>query len=129
MTRFSTLAAASALMAAVLLSGCAKKSVDAPTDVGVCWHAVFFKDGTVKFNKLAENQKNLETCAASLEAMRLRFRGLGVNSEQTIGAYQGQWLFLQSEGVLTSQTLTGGRYVALVRTGDGRLAIPGAMPK
>jgi len=30
--------------------------------------------------------------------------------------------------VLTSTSLEGPRYVALVRTGDGRLAIPGAMP-
>jgi hypothetical protein len=31
--------------------------------------------------------------------------------------------------VLTSTSLEGPRYVALVRTGDGRLAIPGAMPQ
>ena len=44
------------------------------------------------------------------------------------GAYQANFLFLEAQGVSTSTSLEGPRYVALVRTGDGRLAIPGAMP-
>jgi hypothetical protein len=44
------------------------------------------------------------------------------------GAFQGQFLFLQPEGIFTSQSLTSGRYLLLVRTGDGRLAKPGVMP-
>ena len=121
------------IVLAVLLMGgglgACSKAVEAPTDVGVCWHAVFLKDGGVKFNKLATGKKALENCAASLEGMRLRFASLGAAQEQIVGAYQGQWLFIQPEGVFVSQSLTGGRYPALVRSGDGRLAIPGAMPK
>lgn len=112
-------------LAAAAVAGCSKTQ-DAPTDVGVCYHAVFLKDGAIRFNKLASDQKQLENCAAALEAMRIRFRVLG-GPEQIVGAYQGQYLFVQSEGIFTSSSLTGGRYIALVRSGDGRLVIPGAV--
>jgi len=124
----SAAAMAAVFIAAAGLSGC-DKSVKAPTDTGVCWHAVRLKDGALKFNKLASNQPALENCAVKLEEMRLRFGGFGAAQEQVVGVYQGQWLFIQREGVLTSRSLTGGRYVALVRSGDGRLVIPGAMPR
>jgi hypothetical protein len=45
------------------------------------------------------------------------------------GAYQGQFLFLDPRGVFTAQTIDGYRYPFMVRTGDGRLAVPGAMPR
>ena len=54
---------------------------------------------------------------------------LGGNQTDIYGAYQSNFLFLVKEGVMTSTSLEGPRYVALVRTGDGRLAIPGAMPR
>ena len=115
-----------ALIAATALSACAKQ-VEPPGDANVCYHMVPQKDGSMKFNKLVM-APNLETCAANLEAMRIKFLMMGGNQQEIYGAYQGNFLFLQKEGVLTSSTLNGGRYVALVRTGDGRLAIPGAMP-
>jgi hypothetical protein len=59
--------------------------------------------------------------------MRLRFLTLGGQANEIVGAYQGNFLFLQPEGVFISQSLTGTRYPALVRTGDGRLAVPGAV--
>ena len=40
-----------------------------------------------------------------------------------------QFIFLQREGIFTAGSLEEHRYLALVRTGDGRLAIPGAMPQ
>ena len=121
MIRQASVAALAALaLSAAGLSAC-QKQVDAPTDVGVCWHAIPLKDGTVKFNKLTDHEPTLESCAASLEAMRIRFSRLGAEQGVTIGAYQGQYLFLASDGVFTSQTLKGGRYLFLVRTGDGRL--------
>lgn len=111
----------------VALSAC-EKQVEAPMDAGVCWHVVFPKDQPPKFNRLVANQPNLETCAASLEAMRVKFLRMGGGNDSIVGAYQGKFIFLQREGIFTGNTLTGGRYLALVRTGDGRLAIPGAMP-
>ena len=75
-----------------------------------------------------EGQPDLEHCAAQLEMMRLRFLGLGSTQSEITGAYQGQFLFLQKEGVFTAQAVDGYRYPFMVRTGDGRLAVPGAMP-
>ncbi len=109
------------------LAGCSPNSIDAPSDPGVCWHMVQMKDGKYRFNRLAENQPNLENCAARLEAMRLNFNRLGAHQDQEIGAYQGQFIFLQPEGVFTARSLESARYPALVRTQDGRLAIPGAI--
>jgi hypothetical protein len=112
---------------ALAVAGCSQ-GVQAPTDSQVCWHMVQLKDGKVRFNKLAGNVPNLESCAVQLEAMRLRFAALGASTEQMIGAYQGQFLFLQSEGIFTGQTLDGAHYLLLVRSGDGRLVKPGVMP-
>ena len=117
-----------ALVAATAsLSACADKGPDAPTDRGVCYHAIPQQGGAIKFNKLADNVDSIEKCAAELEGMRLRFLRMG-GQEEITGAYQGSYLFLQRQGIFRSETLNGNRYVMLVRTGDGRLAMPGAMP-
>ena len=110
------------------LAGCSK-SIEAPADRNVCFHAVLLSNGKMKFNKVSENSPNIESCAASLEAMRLQFLRMGGRMQEIMGAYNGQYLFLQKEGVFTSSTLDGPRYVLLVRTGDGRLAKMGAMPQ
>ena len=124
----------SARLAAVLsastlalgLAACTPK-VEAPFNKGVCWHMAQLPGGKVKFNMLSQNRPNLESCAASLEGMRERFLALGGNQEEVIGAYQGSFLFLGRTGVFTSTTLEGARWPALVRTSDGRLAIPSAV--
>ncbi|HTK36447.1 MAG TPA: hypothetical protein VL358_14340 [Caulobacteraceae bacterium] len=123
MTRLAPMAAAAAVLT---LAGCGAH-LEAPSDPGVCWHMVQTNDGGFRFNKLADHQPNLENCAARLEYMRLNFGRLGLREDQVIGAYQGQFLFLQREGVFTARNLETTRYLALVRTGDGRLAIPGAI--
>ncbi len=117
-----------ALIAAGLLAGC-ERTLEAPLDRGVCWHLVRGDDGKPKFNRLAERQSDLEHCAAQLEIMRLNFRALGAGQTRVTGAYQGQFLFLDPRGVFTAQTIDGYRYPFMVRTGDGRLAVPGAMPR
>jgi len=116
-----------ALLATAALAGCAKRT-QPPGDVGVCYHVAVHKDGSLKYNKLV-NTPNLETCAANLEAMRIKFLTMGGSAQEILGAYQANFIFLQREGVFTATTLEGPRYLALVRTGDGRLAIPGAMPQ
>ena len=113
--------------AALALAACAKKTTP-PGDAGVCFHVGPQKDGSLKYNKLV-NTESLERCAANLEAMRIQFLRMGGNQQEIYGAYQANFLFLVKEGVMTSTSLEGPRYVALVRTGDGRLAIPGAMPQ
>ena len=115
------------LAVAAALSACSSRT-EPPGDPGVCYHVVPQKGGKLKYNKLV-NAPNLETCAANLEAMRIKFLTMGGSAQDILGAYQANFLFLVREGVLTSTSLEGPRYVALVRTGDGRLAIPGAMPQ
>lgn len=116
-----------ASMLVLTLSACTKQ-IDAPLERGACWHAVPMSDGTIKFNDLAKNQPTIESCAARLEDMRLKFKALGSQQSFMLGAYQGNYLFLQPEGVFTSRTYKGNRYLVLVRTGDGRLAKIGEMP-
>jgi hypothetical protein len=118
------LASAAALVG---LAACEKR-VEAPTDRGICWHMVLPTKSQVRFNKVAQKVDTIEKCAAELEGMRLRFTALGSSNQQIIGAYQGQFLFLQPEGIFVGATLNGGRYLLLVRTGDGRLAKPGVLP-
>jgi hypothetical protein len=127
MQRLAQLASVAVLTVLTAALGACAKRTEPPGDVGICYHVVPQKDGKLKFNKLV-NAQNLETCAANLEAMRVKFLRMGGTQQDIYGAYQANFLFLQQEGVLTSTSLEGPRYVALVRTGDGRLAIPGAMP-
>ena len=115
------------LCAAFALAAC-EKNIEPPFARGVCFHAIPLKDGTIRFNQLSINQPNIEHCAASLEAMREQFLGLGGGSQEIMGAYQGSYIFLQPRGIFVSQTLHGTRYLALVRTSDGMLATPGAAP-
>jgi hypothetical protein len=115
-------------LAIMALGGCAKRTLP-PGDVGVCYHVVQQKDQTLRYNKLVQNVPNLETCAANLEAMRVRFLRMGGSNRDIMGAYQGNFIFIQREGVFTAPSLEEHAYLALVRTGDGRLAIPGAMPQ
>lgn len=114
--------------AAVVLAGCAQ-SQEAPADRGVCWHAVQGKDGKIRFNKLADNVPSIEYCAAALERMRVKFLGLGGSATEITGAYQGWYVFVDKAGVSTAPSLTAAAQTLLVRTGDGRLAVPGAMPQ
>ncbi len=115
-----------ALMAAGL--GACSNQPQAPTDAGVCYHFAAIEHGKPRFNVVARGVPDLEHCAAELEAMRIRFLQLGGSQTEITGAFQGNFLFLQREGVFTSTSYEGARYPFLVRTPDGRLAAPGAMP-
>ena len=109
------------------LAGCAEQ-VKAPTDRGVCY-AIESPNGEPVFNVVARDQVQIEMCAARLEEMRLRFRGLGSTRQEVTGAYQGQFIFVDRRGVSFSRSLEGARFFALARTGDGRLAVPGAIER
>jgi hypothetical protein len=114
------------LAAAALALAACEKTIDAPVDAGVCFHAVFLKGGGVKFNTLSEHEPSIESCAASLEGMRLRFLPMG-GADEIVGAYQGNYIFLLKDGIFRSDSLKGARYPMLVRVGGGRLAQPGAV--
>ncbi len=114
-------------LAVVALAACAK-TVESPVDRGVCWHMASLPGGGFKFNPLARSVPDLEHCAAQLEMMRVEFLSVGSQQTSVTGAYQGQFLFVQPDGVFTAQTFDGFRYPFMMRTGDGRLAVPGAIP-
>src|SRR5258707_6836197 len=116
-----------ALAGATMLWAC-QRQVEAPADRGVCWHMMTV-GGQPKFNVLARSQPDLEHCAAELEKMRISFQSLGVPQGDITGAYQSQFLFINRYGVFTAQSLAGYQYPFMVRTGDGRLAMPRAMPQ
>ena len=122
-------AAIAALVLAGLPLAACEKQLEAPYTTGMCYQVIFLdKDGkTARFNEVAHDRKNLESCAAALEGMRIHFLQMGGNQIAIVGAYQGNFLFLDQYGVFTAQSLTSARYPALVRTGDGRLVIPGAV--
>lgn len=117
-----------AALAAVPLAAC-DNSPRPPGDAGVCYHYSQPKGQKPHFNVVARNVPTLEQCAAQLEAMRLHFIMLGGSQTDITGAYQSKFLFLEREGIFTADTLSGASYLALVRTGDGRLAPPGSVPQ
>lgn len=116
------------LAATLVVSACAQPTRP-PGNVGICYHVQPLKGGALKYNPLASPQPDLEHCAAALEAMRVKFIRLGGGQQEISGAYQGNFIFIQREGIFTAPSLEAHRYLALVRTGDGRLAIPSAMPQ
>lgn len=105
-------------------------AVEAPYEQGVCFAVEVGEEGEPPvFNKLAENQPQIEHCAARLEEMRVRFLRQGGSRHEVIGAYHGQYIFIDREGVWIGKSLEGSRFIALARTGDGRLAVPGAITR
>ena len=114
-----------AAVAGLALAGCAK-SVKAPTTPRTCYYAAEQKDGTWQFFELAKNLPQIEHCAVALERNRLQFLRLGGSKRETVGSYQGQFIFLQDEGVFFARKFDGVRYLALRRY-QGRLIMPGAI--
>jgi hypothetical protein len=86
-------------------------------------------DAPPRLQKIADDQPQLELCAARLEEMRLRFLRMGGSNQEIAGAYQGRFIFIDREGVKIGKSLNGSRFFAMARTGDGRLAIPGAIQR
>jgi hypothetical protein len=107
--------------ALALTAGC-EKEVEAPTTRKACFHMVPLEEAPPKFNRLPGSYESMEYCAAALEMVRLQGR-----RQQITGSFQGQFIFATSRGIFVGQGLDGPRYLALVRTGDGRLAVPGAV--
>ncbi len=123
-----TVLAAAAVLAVsgLALAGC-QKETKAPFETGVCFVVVTNKDGSLRYNPVAHNVPQMEECAATLEGTRIRFQRLGKTANSMVGAYQGSFIFVEKEGIYVGQTYEGPRFMSLVRTGDGRLAVPGAI--
>lgn len=110
------------------LTACSKKTLP-PGGANICWHVGQSKDGSLKFNKMGDKVMSLERCMADLEAMRIKFLQMGGSNREITGAYQGNFIFVDRRGFFTAPNLEAHRYLALVRSGDGRLVVPGAMPQ
>ena len=115
------------LSAPLVLSACASSEPD--FEPGVCYHVNEEAGEQPAFNVLVRDQPQIEYCAARLEEMRVQFLRLGGSKQEITGAYQGRYIFINREGVSFAQSLNGARFFALARTGDGRLAIPGAIQR
>ena len=114
----------------VLILAACSGGTEAPFDRGVCYAVERGQAGDPPvFNKLADNQPRMEDCAARLEEMRLRFLRQGGSRQAITGSYQGQFIFLDREGVWVGKTLEGSRFIFMARTGDGRLATQGAITR
>ncbi len=75
--------------------------IEAPTEAQVCW--LMTPDAT-RFTVLSRTSENLESCAANLE-------GLHMESGATLrGAYQGRFIFVDSDAIQSSPTLEGVRW-------------------
>jgi hypothetical protein len=123
-----TVLAVAALVASGLALTACEKQIKPPFETGVCFHVVTNKDGSLRYNPVARNVPQMEECAATLEGMRIRFVRMGQsNNRSMVGAYQGSFIFIEKEGIYLGQTYDGPRFMSLVRTGDGRLAVPGAI--
>jgi hypothetical protein len=111
--------------AALVLSAC-EPQLEAPVTRGACFHMVPdpAAEHGQRFNRLPGTYVSLEYCAAALEAVRARGGRGEIN-----GAYQTQFLFHNRRGIYVAQRYDGARYLALVRTRDNRLAMPGAAPR
>jgi len=117
--------------AAVMGVAACQSGPQAPIDEGVCYHVG--KDETqefgIRYNVVARDQPQIEFCAARLEELRMKFLRMGGSNTDLVGAYQGQYIFIDQYGVKFGKSLDGQRFFALARTGDGRLAIPGAIQR
>lgn len=117
------------MLGSAALAACDAAQLQAPSDKGVCYHVGELDSEAPRFNVLARDQPQIEFCAARLEEMRLKFLSMGGSNNEMLGAYQGQFIFIDRTGVKFGKSLDGPRFFALARTGDGRLAIPGAIQR
>ena len=118
-------------VSAAALAACSSRT-KAPTDTGVCYSVTLpeaGEKGEPEFHVVARDQPQIEHCAAQLEQMRMRFLRMGGSRRDLVGAYQGQFIFIDRAGVYFGKSLEGTRFFALARTGDGRLAVPGAIQR
>jgi hypothetical protein len=115
-------------LAGLAAAGC-KQGVQAPDVHNACYHVAPQKDGTVKFFKIADNDKSMYYCATQLDEIRYRFMALGSTRDSIQGAYNGTYLFVDGRGMSTATTYDGGRFFAVTRGDDGRLVIPGGIPQ
>ena len=96
---------------------------------GACYFVATPDNAPPRLQKIADDQPQLEQCAARLKRCVCVSLRMGGSNQEIAGAYQGRFIFVDREGVKIGKSLTGSRFFAMARTGDGRLAIPGAIQR
>ena len=90
---------------AVLLTGLAACSSEptAPSGAGLCWRLFEVADQPPRFEILARDVSNLESCAVQLEGARM------MEGRPTTGAYNGHFIFATEEQITSAMTMNGTR--------------------
>ena len=114
------------LIGLTALTGCQKR-VKAPEVAGACYYIGYPKAGGLKFNELSKNEPDLEHCAVRVYNARMDLMATHTAGDQTIGAYNGTFLFASGREVRYSQHYEGPAFPLLVKAPDGRLVAPGSV--
>ena len=96
---------ANLLMGVILLTGMAACSSQpaAPSGAGLCWRMFEVADQAPRFEILARDVPNLESCAVQLEGARM------MEGRPTTGAYNGHFIFATEEQITSAVTMNGTR--------------------
>lgn len=92
-------------LGAILLAGmtaCSSQAA-APSGVGLCWRMFEVPGQEPRFEILARDVPNLESCAVQLEGARL------MEGRPTTGAYNGHFIFATEAQITSTVTLSGTR--------------------
>lgn len=108
------------------LAGCQKR-VQAPAADNACYFIGHPKSGELKFNELSKSEPDVEHCAVRLYNARMDMMATQTAGDQTIGAYNGTFLFASGREVRYSQHYEGPVFPLLVKAPDGRLVAPGSV--
>jgi len=89
----------------ILLTGLAACSpqADAPSGVGLCWRLFEAAGSQSRFQVIARDVPNLESCAVQLEGARM------MEARPTSGAYNGHFIFVTEEQITSARTMNGTR--------------------
>ena len=92
-------------MGVILLAGMAACSSQpaAPSGAGLCWRMFEVTDQEPRFEILARDVPNLESCAVQLEGARM------MEGRPTTGAYNGHFIFATEEQITSAVTMNGTR--------------------
>ena len=96
---------ANLLMGVIFLAGMAACSSQpaAPSGAGLCWRMFEVPDQAPRFEILARDVPNLESCAVQLEGARM------MEGRPTTGAYNGHFIFATEEQITSAVTMNGTR--------------------
>jgi hypothetical protein len=75
----------------------------APTGDGLCWRRIEAGDQPPRFEVMARDVPNLESCAVQLEGARM------MEGRPTSGAYNGQFIFATEDQITSARTMDGAR--------------------